>query len=72
MLNAMLHINQIDAGIVQPPLEFVPIQDIPVRLRHRVFYPAATQGLELRGILQLTQNTEVSGYLAAEKMPTAR
>ena len=72
MLNAMLHINQINAGIVQPLLEFVPTQDIPVRLGHRVFHPAATQGLELRGILQLTQNTEVSGYPAAEKVPMAR
>lgn len=48
MLNALLDINQIDAGIVQPVLETVPVQDILTRLEHEFFYTAAAQGLKLR------------------------
>jgi two-component system CheB/CheR fusion protein len=48
MLNALLDINQIDAGIVQPVPEIVPIQDLLTKLGHEFFYTAAAQGLKLR------------------------
>jgi two-component system CheB/CheR fusion protein len=48
MLNTLLDINQIDAGIVQPdPVEF-PINNLLVRLRDEFTYHAEAQGLELR------------------------
>lgn len=48
MLNALLDINQIDAGIVQPVLDTVPVQDILTKLGREFFYTAAAQGLKLR------------------------
>ncbi len=48
MLNALLDINQIDAGIVQPMPESVPVQDILTKLGREFFYTAAEQGLKLR------------------------
>ena len=48
MLNALLDINQIDAGIVQPVLDSVPVQDILTKLGREFFYTAAAQGLKLR------------------------
>lgn len=48
MLNALLDINQIDAGIVQPMPEIVPVQELLTRLGHEFFYTAKAQGLRLR------------------------
>ncbi len=48
MLNALLDINQIDAGIVQPVLENVPVQELLTKLGREFFYTARAQGLKLR------------------------
>jgi len=48
MLNALLDINQIDSGIVQPMPESVPVQDILTKLEREFFYTAEAQGLKLR------------------------
>jgi two-component system, chemotaxis family, CheB/CheR fusion protein len=48
MLNALLDINQIDAGIVHPVPDSVPVQDILTKLGRDFFYTAAAQGLKLR------------------------
>jgi two-component system CheB/CheR fusion protein len=48
MLNALLDINQIDAGIVQPVLDSVPVQDILTKLGREFFYTAQAQRLKLR------------------------
>ena len=48
MLNALLDINQIDAGIVQPVPDSVLVQDVLTKLGREFFYTAAAQGLKLR------------------------
>jgi two-component system CheB/CheR fusion protein len=47
MLNALLDINQIDAGVVQPVRESFPVQDLLTSLAQEFFYIAAAQGLTL-------------------------
>jgi two-component system CheB/CheR fusion protein len=48
MLNVLLDINQIEAGVVQPqPVDF-PINEMFVRLRDEFSYQAQSQNLELR------------------------
>jgi two-component system CheB/CheR fusion protein len=48
MLNALLDINQIDAGVVQPLPEGVLVQELLTKLGREFFYAAAAQGLKLR------------------------
>lgn len=48
MLNALLDINQIDAGIVQPTRTSFPVQDLLTALEREFLYIAAAQGLTLR------------------------
>jgi two-component system, chemotaxis family, CheB/CheR fusion protein len=55
MLNALLDINQIDAGIVQPMPEGFSIQALLTKLKHEFFYTAAEQGLKLR-VVPCTSN----------------
>ncbi len=47
MLNALLDINQIDAGIVQPARGGFPVQELLTTLEQEFFYLAAAQGLSL-------------------------
>jgi two-component system CheB/CheR fusion protein len=48
MLNALLDINQIDAGVVQPVVEDVAVQELLNSLKQEFFYIAAAQALRLR------------------------
>ncbi len=48
MLNALLDINQIEAGAVQPILASFPINDLLMRLRDELTYHAQAQRLALR------------------------
>jgi two-component system CheB/CheR fusion protein len=48
MLNTLLDINQIDAGIVQPDQTEFPINNLLRRLRDEFTYHAEAQGLDLR------------------------
>jgi len=48
MLNALLDINQIEAGTVRPAVVTFPINDLLVRLRDEFTYHAHAQGLFLR------------------------
>jgi len=48
MLNTLLDINQIDAGVIQPTLVAFPINDLLVSLRDEFSYHAQAQGLTLR------------------------
>ena len=48
MLNTLLDINQIEAGIVRAELATFPINDLLNRLRDEFGYPAQAQGLTLR------------------------
>jgi two-component system CheB/CheR fusion protein len=50
MLNTLLDINQIDAGIVQPAHREFPINNLLRRLRDEFIYHAEAQGLDLRVI----------------------
>jgi two-component system CheB/CheR fusion protein len=51
MLNTLLDINQIDAGIIRPQFTNFRIDDIFVRLRDEMTYQAEAQGLGFRVIL---------------------
>ncbi len=51
MLNAMLDINQIEAGIVQADMMSVPANDLLIRLRDKFKDQAAAQGTQLRMVL---------------------
>ncbi len=48
MLNTLLDINQIDAGIVHPEIVSFPVSDLLDRLKGEFTYHAQAQGLELR------------------------
>ncbi len=48
MLNALLDINQIDAGVVEPLPEVWPVQNLLTRLGQEFFYIASAKGLSLR------------------------
>jgi two-component system CheB/CheR fusion protein len=48
MLNTLLDINQIDAGIVHPEITEFPINNVLFRLRDEFTYHAEAQGLKLR------------------------
>jgi two-component system CheB/CheR fusion protein len=48
MLNTLLDINQIDAGVVQPDKSEFPINNLLYRLRDEFTYHAEAQGLDLR------------------------
>jgi two-component system CheB/CheR fusion protein len=48
MLNTLLDINQIDAGIVHPDVSVFPLDDIFARLRDEMAYQADSQGLQFR------------------------
>jgi two-component system, chemotaxis family, CheB/CheR fusion protein len=48
MLNALLDINQIEAGVVRPEITTVPVNDILDRMRDEFTYHAQAKGLELR------------------------
>jgi two-component system CheB/CheR fusion protein len=48
MLNTLLDINQIDAGIVKAEMEVFPINELLRRLRDEFGYHADARGLELR------------------------
>ncbi|TNM63605.1 CheR family methyltransferase [Aliirhizobium smilacinae] len=48
ILNTVLDINQIEAGIVHPHLEIFPLNDILARLEREFSYQARAKGLELR------------------------
>jgi two-component system CheB/CheR fusion protein len=48
MLNTLLDINQIDAGVVQPTISEFPINAILTRLRDEFTYHAQAQGLGFR------------------------
>ncbi len=48
ILNSVLDINQIEAGMVQPKLENFSIGDLLGRLREEFSYQAGAKGLELR------------------------
>ena len=48
MLNALLDINQIEAGIVRPEIVCFPISDLLERLKGEFAYHAQAQGLSFR------------------------
>lgn len=48
ILNTVLDINQIEAGMVQPKLESFAITNLLDRMQREFFYPARAKGLELR------------------------
>jgi len=48
MLNTLLDINQIDAGIVHPDISVFPLDDIFARLRDEMSYQADAHGLAFR------------------------
>lgn len=48
MLNTLLDINQLEAGMVQPEVVTFPIEDLLLRLRTEFGYHAAANGLSLR------------------------
>ncbi|MEQ1408304.1 chemotaxis protein CheB [Neorhizobium sp. Rsf11] len=48
ILNTVLDINQIEAGMVQPKFESFAITNLLVRMQKEFFYPARAKGLELR------------------------
>ena len=50
MLNTLLDINQIEAGIVHPEMVRFPIGGLLDRLRGEFAYHAQAQGLELRAV----------------------
>jgi len=50
MLNALLDVNQIEAGIVTPEITTFPIEDLLRRLHSEFLYQAQAKGLELRAV----------------------
>jgi len=50
ILNTLLDINQIDAGIIKPELESVPIGDLIERLGKEFIYLSESRGLALRTV----------------------
>jgi two-component system CheB/CheR fusion protein len=67
MLNTLLDINQIDAGIVQPdPTEF-PINNLLRRLRDEFTYHAEAQGLDLR-VMPCSLNVVSDPHLLEQMM----
>ena len=50
MLNTLLDINQIEAGIVQPHRVRFPLDDVLLRLRDEFIYHAEAKGLDLRAV----------------------
>ena len=48
MLDALLDINQIEAGVIQADLRTFPISEILIRKREEFSYPATAKGLQLR------------------------
>ena len=48
MLNTLLDINQIDAGIIRPKIVSFPVSDLLDRLKGEFTYHAQAHGLELR------------------------
>ena len=51
MLNTLLDINQIDAGIIRPQFAEFRIDDVFCRLRDELSYQAESQGLSFRVVL---------------------
>jgi two-component system CheB/CheR fusion protein len=48
MLNALLDINQIEAGAVRPEMELIPVNDLLVKLHDEFTYQAQAKSLDLR------------------------
>jgi two-component system CheB/CheR fusion protein len=48
MLNALLDINQIEAGAVRPEMELFPVNDLLVKLHDEFTYQAQAKSLDLR------------------------
>ncbi|MGK6313112.1 CheR family methyltransferase [Neorhizobium sp. DT-125] len=51
ILNTVLDINQIEAGMVQPKFESFAIADLLVRMQREFSYPAQAKGLKLRVVV---------------------
>jgi two-component system CheB/CheR fusion protein len=64
MLNTLLDINQIDAGIIRPKITSFPISDLMDRLRSEFTYHAQAHGLELRVVQSgITINSDPTWFL---------